>query len=407
MLANRNIVLTGRNLPFSSLRAVAHWLVMGVKTLSQGCVRTRILIQGSYLLLFLASAILASSPTSALVQNQNQLLTVATVDNFLPCSDKYHNGYRGLSIDLWHTISSRNSINYKLKSVSTFDKAVEAAANNDVDLVISCHEINKERAGIVDFSVPYTYGGIGILSRKKRGLTFSFVNRLLANEKIVRCTLLLLIATSLAALALKGELEEDNSYSRIWTMLIMGSGTHAFINSRKSTHLYVLTITIIRLVLISIIVGTSATIVFDSSKPKDASKLNKEQFASLLREGITVRSETATEEWIQMQIENIYGATSNFSKITPASSTEQMLSLMKEKKVNHIVTNTTMIPRYIKQIGESDSFHMSFKMSGQTPQAFIFGTNLHKDIRRTINGEIAALNRDGTITDMEERWDKL
>ena len=175
--------------------------------------RSRFLIQGSYLLLFLALTLPASSPTSAREQKQNQSLTVATVDNFLPCSDKYHNGYRGLSIDLWHTISARNSINYKLKPVSTFNKAVEAAANNDVDLVISCHEINKERARLVDFSVPYTYGGIGILSRKKGGLTFSFINRLLANEKIVRCTLLLLIATSLAALVLKRGLKGGISYS--------------------------------------------------------------------------------------------------------------------------------------------------------------------------------------------------
>ena len=375
--------------------------------LSQDRVRSRLLIQGSYLLLFLALTLPPSSPTSAREQKQNQSLTVATVDNFLPCSDKYHNGYRGLSIDLWHTISARNSINYKLKSISTFDKAVEAAANNDVDLVISCHEINKERARLVDFSVPYTYGGIGILSRKKGGLTFSFINRLLANEKIVRCTLLLLIATSLAALVLKRGLKGGISYSQIWTMLIMGSGTHTFINSRKWTHLCILAITIIRLLLISIIVGTSATIVFDSSKPKDASKLNKEQIASLLREGIIVRSETATEEWIKMQIENIYGDTSHFSKVTPASSTEQMLALMKEKKVNHIVTNTTMIPRYIKQVGEGDSLYMSFQMLGQTPQAFVFAPNLHNDIRRTINGEIAALNQDGTITDMEERWEKL
>ena len=399
----------GRNLTFTSIQVVVNWLIMGVQTLPQDCVRTRVLIKGSYLLLFLALTLPASSPTSAREQNQNQNqpLRVATVDNFLPCSDKYYNGYRGFSIDLWHTISSRNSINYKLKPVSTFNKAVEAAANNDVDLVISCHEINKERARLVDFSVPYTYGGIGILSRKEGGLTFSFVNRLLASEKIVRCTLLLLIATSFAALALKGELKGDNSYSQIWTMLIMGSGTHTFINSRKWTHLYVLMITIIRLVLISIIVGTSATIVFDSSKPKDASKLNKEQLTSLLREGITVNSEASTAKWIRMQIENIYGDTSYLSQITPASSTEQMLSLMKEKKVNHIVTNTTMVPRYMKQLGEGDSFHISFQMSGQTPQAFIFAPNLHKDIRRTINSEIAALNQDGTITEMAERWEKL
>ena len=400
-------MLTRRNLTFSSLQVVVHWLIMGVQTLPQDGVRTRALIQGSYLLLFLALTLLASSPASAREHKKNQPLTVATIDNFLPCSDKYFNGYRGLSIDLWHTISSRNSINYELKPVSTFDKAVEAAANNDVDLVISCHEINKERAMLVDFSVPYTYGGIGILSRKKTGLTFSFINRLLSSEKVVRCTLLLLIATSLAALALKGEVKGDNGYSRIWTMLIMGSGTHLFINSRKRSHLYVLAITIIRLVLISIIVGTSATIVFDSSKPKDATKINKAQISSLLEEGLTVRSETSTEEWIKIQIENVNGEKNDFNKITPASSTDQMLSLMKEKKVNHIVTNTTMIPKYINQLVEEGSFHMSFKMSGQTPQAYIFSTDLDKDIRRTINSEIAALNQDGTITDMEERWNKL
>ena len=146
LLANGNSLLIGRNLTFASIQVVVHWLIMGVQTLPQDCVRTRVLIKGSYLLLFLALTLPASSPTSAREQNQNQLLTVATVDNFLPCSDKYYNGYRGFSIDLWHTISSRNSINYKLKSVSTFNKAVEAAANNDVDLVVSCHEINKERA---------------------------------------------------------------------------------------------------------------------------------------------------------------------------------------------------------------------------------------------------------------------
>ena len=54
-------------------------------------------------------------------------LLVATVDNYLLCSDEAKNNYEGLSIDVWRRVAESIKRPYTLATIATFSQAVDAA----------------------------------------------------------------------------------------------------------------------------------------------------------------------------------------------------------------------------------------------------------------------------------------
>lgn len=98
-----------------------------------------------------------------------EAIKVGTVDDHLPCSDKVNENFEGLSIDVWRRISERLNIQYILTAIPSFDEAVRMAAEGELDLVTSCHEVTPERLKIIEYAVPYTNGGIVIASQQKQG----------------------------------------------------------------------------------------------------------------------------------------------------------------------------------------------------------------------------------------------
>ena len=75
----------------------------------------------------LALGIWIGSPAHGRDEPPNQHLLVATVDNYLPCSDEAANNYEGLSIDIWRRVAESINRPYTLTTLPTFSRAVDAA----------------------------------------------------------------------------------------------------------------------------------------------------------------------------------------------------------------------------------------------------------------------------------------
>ena len=330
-------------------------------------------------------------------------LVIGIYDGLRLCAQKDDSGYSGFTIDIWDKIAKNNSLPYVFKALPSMEDLVVASELNDIDLAVSCHVISPERASRVDFSVPIAYSSIAIVSKRREVPSLRFAARVLSNERVVRSFLLLLFVTFIAALVLKRQAIDDSSLGRIWSILILGSGVHSFLSNKKRTHLPVLAVTSLRLVLVSILVGTSASVVFDEELPRDATQINGTQFAALISEGLGVLSSTPQERWSQKKISDL-NLSGDHLGLKQFAREESMIESLRSGDINHVVAYESSLPYYLHLISDDQGYYISYKINASAPVAFIYGADLSQQLRRMINSELAALNHDGTIANIEKYW---
>ena len=346
---------------------------------------------------------------------QNSPIIVGTVDNNLPCSDKIDDHLEGYSIDVWRRIRERLNIDYRVVTSKTYDEAVAMAANNKVDIVTSCHDITPERLQLVEYAIPYTSGGIVIISRRAQRPVLALASKLINNQIILRCGLLLFLVTGLTAFALKvrkrnAKRKKDHKqrkYFRLWTILILNDGVDTLLGSRTRENLLVLSSSFLHMLLMGAIVGTIASIVFEQNITFNTSRLGSNELIKLLNEGLVVQEGTSYMQWIESRMKRA-GIGENYS-VPPrfVSTKKEMLeeiSSSKKNKARHFVMNITTYKYNLRKVGNPDDFMVSYQQPNKTPQAFIFGSDTDPELKRLINIEIAKMNRSGLTDQIESDW---
>lgn len=346
---------------------------------------------------------------------QNAPIIVGTVDNNLPCSDKINDQLEGYSIDVWRRISERINIDYRIITAKTYDEAVMMAAKGKVDIVTSCHDITPERLQLVEYSVPYTSGGIVIISRSAQRPVLALASKLINNQIILQGSLLLILVTGLTAFALKvrkrnSKKKKDHKqrkYFRIWTILILNDGVDTLLGSRTRENLLVLSSSLLHMLLMGAVVGTIASIVFEQNITFNTSRLGSNELIKLLQEGLVVQEGTSYMQWIESRMKRA-GIGENYP-VPPrfvSTKTEMLeeISSSKENKASHFVMNITTYKYNLRQVGNPDNFEASYQQPNKTPQAFIFGSAADPKFKRLINIEISKMNRSGLTDQIESDW---
>ena len=342
------------------------------------------------------------------------VIKVGTVDDYLPCSDQINQHFEGLSIDLWRRISERLNINYTIQTISSFDQAVTRAANGEFDLITSCHEITPERLQSIEYAIPYTTGGIIIASLQNQKPVITLVGKIIQNEIVVKCSILLIIITGLTAWS-SSYFKQPETTSRgkarrltkVWTFLILNDGIDTIVGSKIRDHITVLITSLVHMLLMSAIIGTTATIIFEENITKKTNELTNKELHQLLRQGLAVQKQTSNEHWLNKQmnkagIRNDIGTTPIY-----ASSKQQLMELIQGKKTqkpNHFIANATTYKTVLKQAELEEKFELSYQMPSKTPQAFVFGSQIKQDLKKAINIEISKMNRSGLTEQIEKDW---
>ena len=365
----------------------------------------------------LALGIWIGSPAHGRDEPPNQHLLVATVDNYLPCSDEAANNYEGLSIDIWRRVAESINRPYTLTTLPTFSRAVDAAADGIVDVIASCHKITPGRLERVEFSVPYTRDSLGMLSRKSQGLNWNVAQRLL-NDNTFRISLLtLLIISGVSAFALS-RLESNFEgmsgfsgrrkvrFSKAWIMLLLGSGVDKLLHQNQRAHVLILLASGIRILFLSILVGTTATLVFETRKPLDASKLSSNQLKTVLSEGVAVNAGTKMHDWLLHQIDHHNLNQTDHGAVLAVAQEGGLEEALRSGTVRHIVSDVSVLNQVLQNLDDPDSFRLSLEMTNKTPQAFIFGASLTPELKKSINIALAALNYGGDSARLERSWQK-
>ncbi len=357
-------------------------------------------------------AFLTLLPISA---KEERVLKVGTVDNYLPCSDLEDGNFEGLSLDIWRAIAEKNKIKYDLSVIPTFGQAVDDAASGRYDLIASCHKITSDRLKKVTYAVPYTEGTLGFLSRKADKRLFIFD---LVTEPIVIGSILALSTLCLLGSLIIYKLEYGNfklrDFSHQKRVDIMHSftgfvtGTYGDLTNKRKGMSIIIFLAIGRILIISTLVGSSASLIFTRDSPKDANALNDESIKNIVYTGVAVNKATKMDDWLQNKVNQNDEIDSWEVKILRATGGEpELVSALKDGKVNHILSDIAVLNRILANIENPDDYFISVKNPNVTPQAFIFGANLEDTYRKSINITISEFIRSGKARNLGIFWNKL
>jgi len=368
----------------------------------------------------LAAIALSTTMTGAkAITNQsepwaNDVVKVGTVDNYLPCSDQINQNFEGLSIDLWRRVGERLNVNYTMQSIPSFDRAVTLAANGNFDLITSCHEITPERLKTVEYAIPYTTGGIIIASKQNQKPVISLVSKIIQNKIVVRCSILLILITGITAWTShyfkKSKAAPKSKARRLtkaWTYLILNDGIDTIVGSKIRDHITVLITSLVHTLLMSTIIGTTATIIFEENITRKANELKDKELYQLLRQGLAVQEQTSEAQWLKRQMNNAQITQAPGTTPIYASDKQHLLELIQGENnmsPKHFVANITTYKTLLKQADSEEKFELNYQTSSKTPQAFIFGSQIRDELKKAINIELSNMNRSGLTEQIEQDW---
>ena len=346
---------------------------------------------------------------------EKRVLKVGTVDNYLPCSDLVDGNFEGLSLDMWRAIAEKNKIKYDLSVIPTFGQAVDDAASGKYDLIASCHKITADRLKKATYAVPYTEGTLGFLSRKADKRLFIFD---LLTEPIVIGSILALSTLCLFGSLIIYKLEYGNfnlrDFSHQKRVNIMHSftgfvtGTYGDLTNKRKGMSIIILLAFARILILSTLVGSSASLIFTRDSPKDANALNDESIKNIVYTGVAVNKATKMDDWLQNKVNKNNEIDSWEVKILRATGGEpELVSALKDGKVNHILSDIAVLNRILANIENPDDYFISVKNPNVTPQAFIFGVNLEENYRKSINITISEFIRSGKARQLGLFWNKL
>ena len=367
----------------------------------------------SLLLALLAANLMGSIAASAQdASGRPAPLRVGVVQNAMPCSDLSKGRAEGSAVELWQDIAQQQGWNYVYQPIATSNAAVQAAANNEVDLAVSCINIIPERVAQADFSVPYQEDSLAFLSRKKAEGILPLLRRI-SKEQILRdCVVMLFAITMIAATALwlisRGFDHKDiisrssgQTFFKGWMMLAMGTGIYKMGPNPPS--MAIITVAnICRLVITSVFVGTTAGLVFQNALPDDVAQKNS--LLPALQHKVGVDYGTVSELWLTQQARKLNQKNLD-EKIYPISGGEALLDALQSNTVGSIMADSNRIRVLSTLVRDPGHFQISAKTYNLTPQSFVFGTELSEKTRRLINQSISRMRFNGEIAPIIKRWD--
>jgi len=135
----------------------------------------------------------------------------------------------------------------------------------------------------------------------------------------------------------------------------------------------------------------------------DATKINRQQFSTLISQGVGVVSSTSAETWAERKLDELR-IPKDRSDVKLYATEETMIESLRYGEINHVIAYKIRFPYYKQLIGDNLTYRPSFVIDSQTPIAFIFGSDFSQQLRLLVNSELAALNHDGTIANIEKYW---
>jgi ABC-type amino acid transport substrate-binding protein len=184
-------------------------------------------------------------------------------------------------------------------------------------------------------------------------------------------------------------------------MLAMGSGIDKMGPNPPAIAIITL-VKFCRLVVTSVLMGTTATVVFKSTLPSDISQ--QESLIAALRDGVGVDSGTVSELSLTEQVRK-FNQPELLAKIRPISSDKALIEALERGTVGSIMADSARVQSLSGKQENPRRFQISAKTDNQTPQSLVFGATLSKAKRDQINKTISSLRFEDVVETIIKRWE--
>ena len=351
-----------------------------------------------------------------LFASENNLKIIGVVDNALPCSDFNDSSYIGLSLDFWREVAEKANIHYTTKTINSFNEGINEAEKGNVDLLVSCFDITTSRLRRIEYTIPYRQENNAFLSRKKDFFGQLVLFNILRNKVLIYSLALLALLSLICSLMvykwdngrfdfLNFDAPRREKLIHSWIIFMVGVWTPLFRSSMTKEMMLILIFSFLRLAIVSTLLGTAASEIFITKKPIEINKIGNEQIVNLLYEGVGVPKGTAQDTWFSEKIASLKNFDTNKIKFVKTERGEEgLLELLLNGDVNHIFGEKSNLKNIKKAILNSSDFYISIEDPIKYNQGFVFGKNLDKKSKQSINVAISELLGKGRHIFAEKKW---
>ena len=135
-------------------------------------------------------------------------------------------------------------------------------------------------------------------------------------------------------------------------MLLLGSGVDKLLHQNQRAHALIVLASGIRILFLSILVGTTAALIFEDRKPMDANNINKSTLNKILSEGVAVNAGTKMHDWLLNQVETHNLDQASHSGIVATERKGALSEALDSRLANHILSDVSVLTQVLQNVNE-------------------------------------------------------
>ncbi|SBO43266.1 ABC transporter substrate-binding protein [Cyanobium sp. NIES-981] len=357
----------------------------------------------------------ALPPRAAAVEPENRVaspppvLRVGVVDGAPPCSYREAGDWRGLSVELWSRIATREQLPSVLSGWPSVQAMLEASRNGALDVAVGCINVSPDRLARYRFSLPFQEDGLAVMVLQSRlDLGRSFLLALFTP------TLLQLLGGYLAAIGLLALLTwrvehypaqpqtlsrgRRRSFIALFQVLATGPGSNTVATTSRGNAIVLLAY-LVRIVSASLLVGYLTVNVARQVQGTPAARIRSEGDLRGLRVG--VRGGTVSEALLQ---ELNAGGRGAKVTVVPLANLRSGMDLLVSRRLDALLGDTLQL-RYLLIHAPLQGARPTLALQGIRPesQAFVFSPALPAATAARIDRAISALKRQGVVSALRQQ----
>lgn len=305
----------------------------------------------------------------------------------------------GIAYEIWNTVAQTAGWQYSIEHYATVSDALSALREGKLDLVVGPVSITSERVKEFDFSQPFYYSGLSIMSRKDAPGILDRIRPFFSMKLLVAVLIFLSILGIVGTLIWLAEREKspeqfphdmahgiaNGMWLAIVTMSTTGYGDRAPVTfwGRIIAGAWMVISIIFATTMVAGIASTLTLTGMGNKTITNAAQLRGKQVAS--------PSSEVTESFL----EEFHAKTIRVKSLTEA------YKLLKAKKVAAIVFDRPQLLYFMKKNPDKD---IIISRSVYDPTSYGFAFPLNSPLSKQINFQLLSLNELGRVKHIIKAW---
>jgi polar amino acid transport system substrate-binding protein len=341
------------------------------------------------------------------------VLRVGVVDGAPPCSYRDAGAWRGLAVDLWNRIATREQLPYVVSEWPSVREMLEASRAGRLDVAVGCLNVSPDRLERYRFSLPFQEDGLAVMVLQSRlDLGRSFIGALFTPTllQLLGGYLLAIGALSLLTWRVEDYAQQPQTlsegrlrvFSKLFQVLATGPGSNTLVATTRGNGV-VLMAYMVRIVSASLLVGYLTVNVARDVQGTASGGIRSEE--DLRGRRVGARQGTVSEGLL-----NGLNTDSNDATITivPVTNIRAGLDLLLDLRIDALLGDNLQLS-YLQLHAQAKGFVPSLALQGIRPESQAFASSPRLPVATTerIDQSISQFKRSGLVSSLRQQATEL